>query len=53
MISNDNWRLPPLPHEVMKADLIEAGYGDLIKQLMDAYPTMTEARATEHLHSFY
>jgi hypothetical protein len=52
MLANDNWR-PPLPHEVMKADLIEAGYEHLIKALMEYYPNMSEETAVEHLHSFY
>jgi len=37
----------------MKSDLEKAGLGNLIKQLMDDHPGLSEETAIEHLHSFY
>jgi hypothetical protein len=52
MIANDNWRPEP-QHAEMLADLIEAGYGDLIKLSLAQNPNLTEETAVSEMHAFY
>jgi hypothetical protein len=51
-VANDNWK-PERPHEVMKQNLIDAGYWDLIERSLAENPNLDEETAVSELHARY